>query len=58
MPTDTESQILTLLKQSPKTWRELLPSFPDKREMNMGLLLLERRKQIVYDLKLGVYRAA
>lgn len=54
--TETESQILTLLKQSPKTWRELLPSFPDKQEMNMGMLLLEQRKQITYDLKLGVYR--
>ena len=54
--TPTESKIITLLTQSPKTWRELLPSFPDKQEMNMGLLLLEQRKQIVYDLKLGVYR--
>ena len=54
--TETEIKLLTILQQSPKTWRELLPGFPDKQEMNMGLLLLEQRKQIVYDLKLGVYR--
>lgn len=54
--TETESKILHLLQQSPKTWRELLPSFTDKQEMNMGLLLLEQRKQITYDLKIGVYR--
>ncbi len=55
--TETESQILTLLKQSPKTWRELLPSFPDQKDdMNRALMKLDAAGKIRYDVSTGCYR--
>lgn len=55
--TETEIKLLNILQQSPKTWRELIPDFPDRDEMNRALLVLERNDVITYDLKKGLYRA-
>ena len=54
--TETETKLLNILRQSPKTWRELIPDFPDRDEMNRALLVLERNDVITYDLKQDAYR--
>jgi len=51
----TEQQIINILTQSPKTWRELLPSFPDRVEFNLSMLSLEKQKLIRYNLSIGCY---
>lgn len=56
--TETETKVLNILRQSPKTWRELVPDFPDRDEMNRALLVLERDGVITYDLKQDAYRVA
>jgi hypothetical protein len=56
--TDTQAKLLNLLRQSPKTWRELVPSFSDRVEMNRALIVLHRDGVITYDLLNGVYRVA
>lgn len=51
----TEAKIISILTESPKTWRELTPSFPDRVEFNLALLSLEKRKLIRYNLTIGCY---
>ena len=53
--TDTEQKIITILTESPKTWRELTPSFPDRVEFNLAMLALEKKNLIRYSLAIGCY---
>lgn len=54
--TDTESQILHLLQEHPKTWHQLHARFSDKTAMNLALLHLSQSGMIVFDKAEGVYR--
>jgi hypothetical protein len=40
MMTDTQAKLLKLLRQSPKNWQQLAPSFSDRAEMNRALMVL------------------
>jgi hypothetical protein len=53
--TKTEQQILTILTDSPQTWRQLLPPFPDRAEFNIGLLHLAKNKMVDYNISGGYY---
>jgi len=53
--TPTESKIVAILTETPKTWRELVPSFPDRVEFNLSMLSLEKQKLIRYNLIIGCY---
>jgi predicted transcriptional regulator len=56
MLTDTQSKILHLLKEHPKTWHQLHARFSDKTAMNLALLHLSQSGMIVFDKAEGVYR--
>ncbi|MHB1707795.1 MAG: hypothetical protein ACYCSH_17390 [Acidithiobacillus sp.] len=53
--TPTESKIITILTETPKTWRELATSFPDRIELTVAMLRLEKQKLIRYNLSIGCY---
>jgi len=53
--TTTESKIIAILTETPKTWRELSPSFADRVEFNLAMLSLEKQKLIRYSLAIGCY---
>ncbi|HUX18995.1 MAG TPA: hypothetical protein VMV63_07390 [Acidithiobacillus sp.] len=53
--TSTEAKIIAILTETPKTWRELTPSFPDRVDFNLAMLSLEKRKLIRYSLAIGCY---
>ena len=54
----TEAKIFAILTESPKTWRELTPSFPDRVEFNLAMLSLEKQKLIRCNLSTGCYEVA
>ena len=56
--TPTEQKIITILTETPKTWRELVPSFPDRVDFNVAMLSLEKQKLIRYSVAIGCYEAA
>ena len=53
--TPAEAKIIGILTETPKTWRELVPSFPDRVEFNLSMLSLEKQKLIRYNLTIGCY---
>ena len=53
--TQTESKIITILTETPKTWRELEPSFTDWVEFHLAMLALEKKNLIRYSLAIGCY---
>ena len=52
-----EAKLLTILRESPKCWRELLPDIQDKAALNDALLQCEKRGEIKWSLKDGLYHA-
>ena len=53
--TDTEHQIITILTETPKTWRELAHCFADWVEFHLAMLSLEKQNLIRYSLAIGCY---
>lgn len=51
----SEAKLIHLLTVTPKCWRELLPDFPDRNELNEALLQREKRGEIVWKLQDGLY---
>ena len=56
--TDTEQKIITILTDTPKTWRGLAPSFPDWVEFHLAMLALEKKNLIRYSVAIGCYEVA
>ena len=52
---DLHHQIITILTETPKTWRELAPSFADWVEFHLAMLALEKKNLIRYSLAIGCY---
>jgi len=52
-----EQHLIEILKASPKTWRELVPSFKDRDALNNALLQTEKRGEVEYSLSTGLYYA-
>ena len=52
---DLAHKILTLLTETPKTWRGLAPSFTDWVEFHLAMLALEKKNLIRYSLAIGCY---
>ena len=53
--THLEAKLIRILTITPKHWRELLPDFPDRNELNDALLQCEKRGEIVWKLQDGLY---
>ena len=53
--TPSEAKLIRILTITPKHWRELLPDFPDRNELNDSLLQCEKRGEIVWKLQDGLY---
>ena len=53
--TPSESKLIRILTVSPKCCRELLPDFPARCELNDVLLQCEKRGEIIWKLKDGLY---
>ena len=53
--TPSEAKLISILTVTPKCWRELLPDFPDREELNTALLHCEQRGEIIWKLKDGLY---
>ena len=51
----SEAKLIRILTASPKCWRELLPDFPNRHELNDSLLQCEKRGEIVWRLQDGLY---
>ena len=54
--TDTEQKIITILTETPKTWRELAHCFTDWVEFHLAMLSLEKQKLIRYSVAIGCYK--
>ena len=51
----SEAKLIRILTITPKHWRELLPDFPARCELNDALLQCEKRGEIIWKLQDGLY---
>jgi len=53
---DYAEEIQKILTATPKTFREIAASLPDRVVLNDTLLLMEKQRKVRYDLATGYYR--